>query len=209
MLPANPSSILYSSNPSIFSLPKFSISTVRCRAADLPAGPSFPRWLHLFTTADASAGVRSKQGLDGVGVGGGVGSTADGSARRSSGNAGSGVKVNAWEKRWSRNRESYLADDDDALPLPMTYPDSSPVAPEEIDRRLRCDPQVEVLLFSSSSSSSFIVVGFRGCSLNLEVFLYYLWKWSMLPLFQIFWKIKGIFYLYEKPNRLGGLIPKV
>lgn len=209
MLPANPSSILYSSSPSIFSLPKFSISTVRCRAADLPAGPSFPRWLHLFTTADASAGLRSKQDLDGVGVGGGVGSTADGSARRSSGNAGSGVKVNAWEKRWSRNRESYLADDDDALPLPMTYPDSSPVAPEEIDRRLRCDPQVEVLLFSSSSSSSFIVVGFRGCSLNLEVFLYYLWKWSMLPLFQIFWKIKGIFYLYEKPNRLGGLIPKV
>ena len=118
--------------------------------------------------------MRSKQDLDGVGVGGGVGSTADGSARRSSGNAGSGVKVNAWEKRWSRNRESYLADDDDALPLPMTYPDSSPVAPEEIDRRLRCDPQVEVLLFSSSSSSSFIVVGFRGCSLNLEVFLYYL-----------------------------------
>lgn len=143
MLPANPSSILYSSSPSIFSLPKFSISTVRCRAADLPAGPSFPRWLHLFTTADASAGVRSKQDLDGVGVGGGVGSTADGSARRSSGNAGSGVKVNAWEKRWSRNRESYLADDDEALPLPMTYPDSSPVAPEEIDRRLRCDPQVE------------------------------------------------------------------
>lgn len=87
--------------------------------------------------------MRSKQDLDGVGVGGGVGSTADGSARRSSGNAGSGVKVNAWEKRWSRNRESYLADDDDALPLPMTYPDSSPVAPEEIDRRLRCDPQVE------------------------------------------------------------------
>ncbi|XP_010519324.1 PREDICTED: protein disulfide-isomerase SCO2 [Tarenaya hassleriana] len=29
------------------------------------------------------------------------------------------------------------------LPLPMTYPDSSPVSPEEIDRRLQCDPQVE------------------------------------------------------------------
>lgn len=54
-------------------------------------------------------------------------------------------KVNAREKRWSRDRESYLADDADALPLPMTYPDSSPVSPEEIDRRLRCDPKVEVL----------------------------------------------------------------
>lgn len=52
-------------------------------------------------------------------------------------------KVNAREKRWSRDRESYLADDADALPLPMTYPDSSPVSPEEIDRRLRCDPKVE------------------------------------------------------------------
>ena len=143
MLPANPSSILSSPNPSVFSLPKFSFSTVRCRAADLPAGPSFPRWLHLSAAADASAGVRSNQDLDGVGVGG----TADGSARRSSGNVGGGVKVNAREKRWSRNRESYLADDDDALPLPMTYPDSSPVAPEEIDRRLRCDPEVEVLQY--------------------------------------------------------------
>lgn len=53
------------------------------------------------------------------------------------------TKVNAKEKRWSRDRESYLADDGDALPLPMTYPDSSPVSPDEIDRRLRCDPQFE------------------------------------------------------------------
>lgn len=53
-------------------------------------------------------------------------------------------RPSAREKRWSRDRESYLADNDDALPLPMTYPDSTPVSPEEIDRRLRCDPQVEV-----------------------------------------------------------------
>ncbi|KAG6498113.1 hypothetical protein ZIOFF_046022 [Zingiber officinale] len=44
---------------------------------------------------------------------------------------------------WSRDRESYLADDSDALPLPMTYPNSSPVSPEEIDRRLQCDPDIE------------------------------------------------------------------
>lgn len=148
MLSANPSAISYSSNPSLFSFPKFSISTVRCHAADLPAGSSFPRWLHLSAAADASAVLRPKQDLDGTGVGGGAGGTADGSvARRSSGAASGGVKVNAREKRWSRNRESYLADDDDALPLPMTYPDSSPVAPEEIDRRLHCDPQVEVRYF--------------------------------------------------------------
>ncbi|XP_065000510.1 protein disulfide-isomerase SCO2 isoform X2 [Musa acuminata AAA Group] len=44
---------------------------------------------------------------------------------------------------WSRDRESYLADDSDALPLPMTYPDSSPVSQQEIDRRLQCDPDVQ------------------------------------------------------------------
>lgn len=56
-----------------------------------------------------------------------------------------GVKVNAKEKKWSRNRESYLTDDSEPLPLPMTYPDSSPVPREEIDKRLRCDPEVQVL----------------------------------------------------------------
>lgn len=55
---------------------------------------------------------------------------------------GSTTKVNAKE-RWSRDRESYLTDDDDPLPLPMTYPDTSPVSPDVIDRRLRCDPMIE------------------------------------------------------------------
>ena len=45
---------------------------------------------------------------------------------------------------WSGDRESYLVDDSEALPLPMTYPCTSPVDPEEIDRRLRCDPNLEV-----------------------------------------------------------------
>ncbi|KAL8209593.1 hypothetical protein R6Q57_006325 [Mikania cordata] len=52
------------------------------------------------------------------------------------------VSTNAKE-RWSRDRESYLTDDDDPLPLPMTYPDTSPVSPDVIDRRLRCDPEIE------------------------------------------------------------------
>lgn len=63
-------------------------------------------------------------------------------------NYSSTTKVNAKE-RWSRDRESYLTDDDDPLPLPMTYPDTSPVSPDVIDRRLRCDPLIEVCcLFS-------------------------------------------------------------
>lgn len=49
------------------------------------------------------------------------------------------------KERWSRDRESYLTDDDDALPLPMTYPNTSPVSPDVIDKRLRCDPVVEVV----------------------------------------------------------------
>ncbi|KNA15462.1 hypothetical protein SOVF_098020 [Spinacia oleracea] len=47
------------------------------------------------------------------------------------------------EKKWSRNRESYLFDDSDPLPLPMTYPNTAPTSLEEIDRRLRCDPLTE------------------------------------------------------------------
>ncbi|XP_021738669.1 protein disulfide-isomerase SCO2-like [Chenopodium quinoa] len=47
------------------------------------------------------------------------------------------------EKKWSRNRESYLRDDSEPLPLPMTFSDITPTSLEEIDRRLRCDPQLE------------------------------------------------------------------
>lgn len=67
-----------------------------------------------------------------------------------------GVRTNAQEdnnigrkktkKRWwwwSRDKESYLVDDSEVLPLPMTYPGSSPAKPEEIDRRLQCDPIIE------------------------------------------------------------------
>ncbi|KAL6270396.1 hypothetical protein ACE6H2_027307 [Prunus campanulata] len=71
----------------------------------------------------------------------------DGGAARLRGGGSSsgsgGVKVNAMERKWSRDRESYLTDNCDPLPLPMTYPNTSPVSPEEIDRRLRCDPIVE------------------------------------------------------------------
>lgn len=43
-----------------------------------------------------------------------------------------------------------MTDADDALPLPMTHPDSSPVSPEEIDKRLSCDPETEVNFLKNS-----------------------------------------------------------
>lgn len=138
MLPVtNPSSIFSPFKKSPFlSLPSpSSPSTVRCRAADPPAGPSFPRWLFNFPAAavDAVSSGIPRLNPDSGPV-----------ERRVANNKNNNTKVNAREKRWSRPGESYLADDSDALPLPMTYPDTSPVSPEEIDRRLRCDPQVEV-----------------------------------------------------------------
>uniref|UniRef100_A0A3Q7JBE8 Uncharacterized protein n=1 Tax=Solanum lycopersicum TaxID=4081 RepID=A0A3Q7JBE8_SOLLC len=53
------------------------------------------------------------------------------------------MKINAWEKPWWTNRESYLANDSEPLPLPLTYPDTSPISPTEIDRRIPCDPQIQ------------------------------------------------------------------
>ncbi|PSS02717.1 Protein disulfide-isomerase [Actinidia chinensis var. chinensis] len=138
MLRLNPSSIFSPSKSSFLSLHSLSPTasstamTVRCRAADPPAGPSFPRWLFNFPAAvDAASIPRVIPDYDDVVA-----------EKRVSSNK-KNTKVNARERRWSRSGESYLADDSDALPLPMTHPNSSPVSPEEIDRRLRCDPQVE------------------------------------------------------------------
>ncbi|RWW31711.1 hypothetical protein GW17_00003647 [Ensete ventricosum] len=60
---------------------------------------------------------------------------------------------------WSGDRESYLADDFDALPLPMTYPDSSPVSQQEIDRRLQCDPDVQV----ADCTFIFVLLSWKDC----------------------------------------------
>ncbi|CAK9143931.1 unnamed protein product [Ilex paraguariensis] len=138
MFPINPSSILSASKPPFLSLsilsPPPSTTTILCRAAaDPPVGPSFPRWWFSFPAA-----------ADAASSSGAIGQTSDGSAaaeRRIASNKN--TKINAREKRWSRDRESYLGDDADALPLPMTYPDTSPVSPDEIDQRLRCDPKIE------------------------------------------------------------------
>ncbi|XP_021299534.1 protein disulfide-isomerase SCO2 isoform X2 [Herrania umbratica] len=123
MFPPNPS--LFHAKPS--PLPPFpSRTSVRCSATgEIPAGPIFPKWFHFPTTTTAGSDI----------FGGGVRIGQDNLEAP----AGSSIKV----KKWSRNRESYLSNDDDPLPLPMTYPDTSPVTPEEIDKRLQCDPKIQ------------------------------------------------------------------
>ncbi|XP_062091395.1 protein disulfide-isomerase SCO2 isoform X2 [Humulus lupulus] len=133
---------MFASNPTSFFLSATNPNRLRlrplprrCRASagDIPAGPPFPRFVQYPFVADV-AGARIGIGYDG-------GASIDGVARR--GGFNDGIKVNAKERKWSRSGESYLADDDDALPLPMTYPDTTPVTPDEIERRLQCDPKIE------------------------------------------------------------------
>ncbi|KAJ4963684.1 hypothetical protein NE237_023623 [Protea cynaroides] len=134
---SNCSFLSFLSSSSFCSSPKISPNTtVRCQAADLPlgGGTTPPRWLQVPGAVDSpnSSGLSQDSG----------GSVVDG-LRRSPVTNNNTTRPNAREKRWSRHRESYLTDDSDALPLPMTYPDSSPVPPEEIDNRLRCNPQFQ------------------------------------------------------------------
>jgi len=103
----------------------------RASAGDLSAGPtSFPRLFHSSLSLPTTSAV--------VEIGGAA-------AIRAGGNEW--MKVKAKERKWSRNREGYMVDNGEPLPLPMTYPDSSPVSPEVIDERLQCDPKLEVLSF--------------------------------------------------------------
>ncbi|KAK4740019.1 hypothetical protein R3W88_003716 [Solanum pinnatisectum] len=138
MLPLiNSCSIFTPPNSSLLP-PRKSIVILCQAAADPPAGggPSSSRWWFNFGAAASAAEApgfgRTSQNSDEI---------ADN--RIGNNNIKKKTKVNAKERRWSRNRESYLADDGDALPLPMTYPDTSPCSPEEIDRRLQCDPIIE------------------------------------------------------------------
>lgn len=141
MLPLiNSCSIFTPPNSSL--LPPRKSTVIRCQAAaDPPAagGPSSSRWWFKFgAAANAAASAAAAPGF---------GRTSQNSDEIADNRIGNNIKkktkVNAKERRWSRNRESYLADDGDALPLPMTYPDTSPCSPEEIDRRLQCDPIIE------------------------------------------------------------------
>ncbi|WVZ25964.1 hypothetical protein V8G54_004508 [Vigna mungo] len=123
-------------------------SSFRCRAAagDISPGPSFFQ--------SVAGGLRLGPFPDGGGL------AAEG--RRVGGNEP--IRV----KKWSRKNESYLDNDNEPLPLPMTYPDSSPVSSEEIDRRLQCDPEVQATVThdhpnfnwsnSTSSQDKFVII---------------------------------------------------
>lgn len=118
------------SKPYFLSPPHNYTISIQCRAPDFSAASSSssPNW---FQFPDIS-GPRIPREKDAV-LGGGN-------------NGGSSINGKR-EKKWSRNRESYLSDNSDPLPLPMTYPDTTPISPEEIDRRLSCDPQIEVSFY--------------------------------------------------------------
>ncbi|KAH6825963.1 protein disulfide isomerase [Perilla frutescens var. hirtella] len=134
MLPINPTSIVPLSKPPIVSFPQYlspSIAAFRCRAA---ADNAIPRsWFNSAAASDAAAVGIGNSSPDNV-VSGAAASTTSSNSKN--------TKINAKE-RWSRDRESYLTDDDEPLPLPMTYPNSTPVSPEEIDKRLNCDAEIE------------------------------------------------------------------
>lgn len=53
-------------------------------------------------------------------------------------------KRRRWWERWSRDKESYLVDDVEPLPIPLTVPGTEPMSREELDRRLSCDVEIEV-----------------------------------------------------------------
>ncbi|KAL6546097.1 hypothetical protein OROGR_009971 [Orobanche gracilis] len=132
MLPTiNPTLINSISRPALVSLPARSpsISAIRCSAA---VKNTFPHSCFNSAAASDASGIRIGNGWSD--------NTGSGTAGSSSSNKN--TKINAKE-RWSRDRESYLTDNGDALPLPMTYPNSSPVPQEEIDERLNCDPETQ------------------------------------------------------------------
>ncbi|KAL3814224.1 hypothetical protein ACJIZ3_015492 [Penstemon smallii] len=125
MLPINPSYISPLSKPPILAFPSLSppITAFRCRAsADARSWPS--------DAASSSVGRTGKSLSDNIGP-----SVTSNSNTKN-------TKISAKEN-WSRDRESYLTDDNDVLPLPMTHPNSTPVSAEEIGKRLRCDPITE------------------------------------------------------------------
>lgn len=54
-----------------------------------------------------------------------------------------GERRRRWWDWWSGDRESYLVDDVEPLPIPLTVPDTEPMSREELDRRLSCDVEIE------------------------------------------------------------------
>ncbi|XP_074275433.1 uncharacterized protein LOC141599348 [Silene latifolia] len=142
--PSSSSPILSSiiSNPNFLSPPNYRITTRRNHRLDFSAAAfssnsssSLPNWFRYPGTRreDAAFGGSSNTNSN---------SNSNNNDNYNSGNYNNG-NTSKREGKWSRDRESYLMDNSDALPLPMTCPDTTPCSPDEIDRRLRCDPNIE------------------------------------------------------------------
>ncbi|GJM98609.1 hypothetical protein PR202_ga15637 [Eleusine coracana subsp. coracana] len=137
MTPANPGPLLSSRpNPSLPPIPRHRRSHTPA-AANTTGVASSPDWFRPRRTPDtdtATSGGRVTARDPGVRVNAKEG--ADGKKKEE------GRKRRWWE-RWSRDKESYLVDDVEPLPLPMTLPGAEPMSREELDRRLSCDVEVE------------------------------------------------------------------
>ncbi|KAL6656137.1 hypothetical protein ACP70R_006963 [Stipagrostis hirtigluma subsp. patula] len=107
-------------------------------AANTTGAASSPDWFRPRRTPDAdpsSSGGRVSARDPGVRVEAKEG--ADGKKKKKE-----GVRRRWWE-RWSGDKESYLVDDVEPLPIPLTVPGAEPMSPEELDRRLSCDVEIE------------------------------------------------------------------
>ncbi|XP_073310013.1 protein disulfide-isomerase SCO2-like [Primulina huaijiensis] len=131
MLPLNPSQISPLPLPQIQSFPQLSSPPPPPTTASAE-NAALQWWFNFPSAPDASAVIgRIDQDLSEN-----IGPTI------ASNGTSKNTKINVKEK-WSRDHESYLTDNDDALPLPTTYPNASPVTPEEIEKRLQCDPEIQ------------------------------------------------------------------
>ncbi|XP_062199610.1 protein disulfide-isomerase SCO2 isoform X2 [Phragmites australis] len=130
MTPANPGPLL-SSRP----LPPTHRRPHPPAAANTTGAPSSPDWFRPRRPLDAepsTSGGRVAARDPGVRV----------EAKEGADGKKEGRRRRFWE-RWSGDKESYLVDDVEPLPLPMTVPGTEPMSREELDRRLSCDVEIE------------------------------------------------------------------
>ncbi|KAG8049994.1 hypothetical protein GUJ93_ZPchr0009g1911 [Zizania palustris] len=135
------------STPLVFSRSNPSLSVSRCplrphpppAAANTSGAAPTPDWFRPGAPADAdpsTSGGRVAARDPGVRVKakeGGEEEEKKGRGRR-----------RRWWDLWSGDKESYLVDDVEPLPIPLTVPETEPMSREELDRRLGCDVESEV-----------------------------------------------------------------
>ncbi|BAF25290.1 protein disulfide-isomerase SCO2 [Oryza sativa Japonica Group] len=139
MTPANPTPLLSSPrpNPSL-PLPRRARRPHPPPAANTTGAASTPDWFRPRAPPDAdpsTSGGRVAARDPGVRVRAREGAEEE--------KKGRGRGRRRWWDWWSGDRESYLVDDVEPLPLPLTVPDTEPMSREELDRRLSCDVEIE------------------------------------------------------------------